>query len=193
VDTSDFQMFLEESLSGVSCFQVGSTMEPTLDPRLADLLLLISRLPARPRHTFRLQTNGILLHRHDHVKMRDAGLTILTVSDTLDPSVLKRLRGGTSLSKVKLNMTQFHKTCPHISIAFVITVTSINIDTVDDLVRSVLDLGVTAFNLRRLFYHPSSRIVDHSQMPALLVSHEEFSEMSAQVQAKYGSLARFML
>jgi len=87
-------------------------------------------------------------------------------------------------------MTQFHKTCPHISIAFVITVTSINID---NLVRSVLDLGVTAFNLRRLFYHPSSRIVDHSQMPALLVSHEEFSEMSAQVQAKYGSLARFML
>jgi molybdenum cofactor biosynthesis enzyme MoaA len=124
--------------------------------------------------------------------MRDAGLTILTVSvDTVDPSVFKRLRGGTSLPKVRSNLIEFHKHCPEITIAFVTTVTSLNIRSIDQLVQSGVDLGVTVFNLRQVFYHPDSRIVDHSQMPSLLVSDDDFLDMSAQVRAKYGHLVRF--
>jgi len=192
VDTSDFEMFLEESVSAANYFQVGCAMEPTLDPRLTDLMLLISRSPARPRRAFRLQTNGILLHRHDHEKMRDAGLTTLSVSiDTVDPSVFKQLRGCTCLSQVQENVTEFHKAYPEITLVFVATVTSLNIKSIDELIGAGLDLGVTRFNFRQVFYHPSSRIVDHAQMPSLLVPEDEFLEMAAKVQTKYGHLAKF--
>jgi molybdenum cofactor biosynthesis enzyme MoaA len=192
VSTADFRAFLEEGVSGVDLFQVGCAMEPTLDPRLGDLMLLVSRSPARPRQVFRLQTNGILLHRHDHVKMRDAGLTIVTVSvDTVDASVFKQLRGGTSLPRVKSNLIEFHKTCPEITLGFITTVTRLNIGSIDELVQSGLELGITVFNLRQIFYYSDSKIVDHSQMPSLLVSDGEFLDMSAQVRAKYGNLARF--
>src|SRR5215467_2031156 len=85
------------------------------------------RLPGQTNpHTSRLQTNGILLHRHDHGKMRDAGLTMLSLSvDTFDPTVFKQLRGGTSLARVKSNLIQFHEHCPNVSLVFVTTVTSL--------------------------------------------------------------------
>lgn len=192
VSIEDFRAFLERGVSGVNYFQVGCSMEPTFDPRLADLMLLIAQSRAKPKHAFRLQTNGILLHRHNHAKMRDAGLTILTVSvDTLDSSVFRRLRGGTSLAMVKANLIQFHEACPEITLAFVTTVTSLNVKSISELVRVGLDFDVTAFNLRQVFYYPDSKIVDHSQMPELLVRDDEFLDMAASVQAKYGRLARF--
>ena len=92
----------------VDNFQLGCIMEPTLDPRMTDLMLLVAGSRARPAHRFVLQTNGLLLHRHDHAKMRDAGLTHLSASiDSADPATHKLLRGGSSLSKTIANIVAF--------------------------------------------------------------------------------------
>src|SRR2546427_8356069 len=99
VDTEEFCTFLEENVLSINNFQVGCIMEPTLAPRLFDLMLITATSRGRPGKTFLLQTNGILLHRHDYSKMRDAGLTHLSVSiDAVDPMTHKLLRGGTSFA-----------------------------------------------------------------------------------------------
>jgi molybdenum cofactor biosynthesis enzyme MoaA len=192
IKTEDFQAFINNNVIGAKDFQFGCLMEPTLDPRLGDLMLLVAVSRAKPTRLFRLQTNGILLHRHDHGKMRDAGLTMLSLSvDTFEPIVFKRLRGGTSLAKVKSNLIRFRERCPNISLVFVTTVTSLNIHSIDILIQTGLELGVKHFNLRQMFYHRNSNIVDHSQMPTLIVADQEFAEMSERVRITYGNMAHF--
>jgi hypothetical protein len=78
-----------------------------------------------------------------------------------------------------------------VKLVFVTVVTSANIKSIDELIRCGLDLGVTVFNLRQVFYYPGSEIVDHSQMTTLLVPNDEFAEMCAEMRAKYGKFAAF--
>jgi molybdenum cofactor biosynthesis enzyme MoaA len=194
IDFDDFKAFPDEKVDSIDLFQFGCQMEPTLDKRLVRFMQAVADSPARPRKTLRLQTNGILLHRHDRDEMRAAGLNLLTVSvDAADPAVVKKLRGGTSLSKVLNNVREFHEACPTVRLVFVTTVTEANIDGIDQLVASGLDVGVTTFNLRQVSYQPNNIIVGHTQMPSLVVSNDRFSEMVERVTAKYSTQARFMI
>ena len=192
IDTEEFCAFLEENVLRVNNFQVGCIMEPTLDFRLCDLLLMIANSPGRPSQTFLLQTNGILLHRHDHGKMRDAGLTQLSVSiDAADPATHKLLRGGTSMAKVHSNIVAFRKACPATEVMFITTVTSVNVHAMEALVAFGLDLGVRQFVFREMFYYPESDVVDHAKMPALLLGENDFSQMKLRLVAKFGQQANF--
>jgi len=191
IDLEEFRSFLAEKVIAADMFQVGCIMEPTLDKRLSDFMLAVAASPAKPKHTFMLQTNGILLHRHDPAKLIEAGLTILSVSvDSATTDTHKDLRGGTSLPKVQNNIIGFHKACPSVRIVFLTTVTSGNIDEADDLVAWGLSAGVKEFIFRQMFYHPKSGIVDHSRMPGLLVTAEEFAAMKDRVTAKFSQHAR---
>jgi len=85
ISFDDFRIFLSESIASAGVFQFGCQMEPTLDARLCDFMTAVSQSPAKPKKLFRLQTNAILLHRHDHGRMLEAGLNFLTVSmDSVD-------------------------------------------------------------------------------------------------------------
>ena len=113
-----------------------------MDKRLADMVLMIAESPAKPACHCILQTNGILLHRHDHDKLRRSGLTRLSVSmDAIDPALQKDLRNGTSLEKVLRNVREFMHECPQTRVEFITTVTSTNIDKVDDLIAAGLEMG----------------------------------------------------
>jgi MoaA/NifB/PqqE/SkfB family radical SAM enzyme len=193
VDTAEFREFLEHNIIGVENFQLGCIMEPTLDPRLCDLMLMIAHSRGKPRKMFFLQTNGILLHRHDLGEMRDAGLTHLYLSiDSADPATLRLLRGGTSISKVHSNVVAFQKTCPSARIIFITTVTSLNIHEMDALVAFGLDLGVEKFILREVFYNPENDVVDHSKMPGILLKANDFSQMKHGLIARFGKRANFV-
>lgn len=186
IDTDEFAAFLQTKVIEAAGFQVGCVMEPTLDKRLADIMLIIANSPAKPTNEYILQTNGILLHLHDHRKMNDAGLTRLSVSmDAADPEIQKSLRGGMSIQKVIRNVEGFRKECPRVSVEFVTTVTSANVDKLEALVELGLGLGVQRFIFRELFYYPDNDIVDHSRMPGLLLKTGQFSEMTERIQARY--------
>ena len=156
IDREDFKTFLDDSVVGTEVFQIGCIMEPTLDERMCDFMHIVAQSPARPRSSFRLQTNGILLHRHDAGKMQAAGLTHLSVSvDSAATSTHKDLRGGTSLAKVERNLRTFHRSCPSVHIVFLTTVTSANIAGLRELIKWGLDVGATSFVFRQVFHHPT--------------------------------------
>lgn len=193
IPIEDLSEFLEHNVVSVDNFQVGCIMEPTLDPRLADVVSLLagSRTPAK--HSFVLQTNGILLHMHDQEKMREAGLSDLSVSiDAADPAIHKALRGGTSMAKVHGNIAAFRKRCPSVKVTFIATVTTLNIGGMSELVQFGLSLGVEKFVLREVFYHPSSNVVDHSRMPSLVLQENEFARMKEQVLGQFEGKAEFV-
>jgi MoaA/NifB/PqqE/SkfB family radical SAM enzyme len=168
-------------------------MEPTLDMRLADFMLLIAESPAKPACDFILQTNGILLHRHDHGKLRKAGLTRLSVSmDAADPEVQRDLRNGTSLQKVLRNVKGFIDACPKTSVEFITTVTRANIDKVDELVAVGLDIGISQFVFREVFYYPENDVVDHTRMPELVLRKGEFRQMMDRVLGRFEGRANFV-
>jgi len=186
IDTAEFQAFLESHVISTNNFQVGCIMEPTMDSRLCDLLLLIAQSKAKPKNQYALQTNGILLHRHDFGKMRAAGINNLSVSvDAAEQDTTKTLRGGTNLSRVTSNIKSFHEAYPACGITFVTTVTSANVTRMADLVRLGLDLGVGYFIFREIFYHPESEVVNHAKMPDLLLKDNQFALMQKELTDKF--------
>ncbi|WP_423414773.1 radical SAM protein [Hyphomicrobium sp. B1] len=193
IDTDEFSTFLQTKILGTSGFQVGCIMEPTLDKRMADFMLLVANSPAKPTNEFILQTNGILLHRHDPKKMNDAGLTRLSVSmDAADPEIQKSLRGGMSLEKVLRNVEGFIKNCPEVAIDFITTVTSANIDKLDTLVTLGCGLGIRRFIFRELFYYPDNNVVDHSRMPGLMLKRGQFMQMAELMKVRFGDKAQLI-
>ena len=70
LEEEDFRRFINNNVISTNRFQMGCAMEPTMDPRLTDLMLMVAASPAKPRLAFTLQTNGTLLHRHDYAKIR---------------------------------------------------------------------------------------------------------------------------
>lgn len=188
-----FRAFLDHNVLGVNHFQVGCIMEPTLDARLADLMLEIARSRARPSDVFMLQTNGILLHKHDTAKMREAGLNLLSVSvDAAEPGTQKELRNGTSLDKVIRNVAAFKTAMPQTEIDFITTVTSANIDKTTALVDLGLGLGVSRFWFREVFYHRDNDVVDHARMPELMLKPGQFEEMRQSLLARFGKKTEFV-
>jgi molybdenum cofactor biosynthesis enzyme MoaA len=192
IDSDQFRTFLYAKIGRVLNFQVGCIMEPTMDKRLADIVLLIAESPARPAYDFILQTNGLLLHRHDEGKLRDACLTRLSVSmDAADPALQKDLRGGTSLEKVLRNISGFMAACPQTRVEFITTVTRGNFDKVDELIAVGLNMGVKRFVFREVFYYPDNNVVDHSRMPELVLHKGEFRQMMDRVLGQFEGMADF--
>jgi MoaA/NifB/PqqE/SkfB family radical SAM enzyme len=193
IPTEDLSAFLDQNVVSVENFQVGCIMEPTLDPRLAEVVSMIGASKAPAKQSFMLQTNGILLHRHDQQKMRDAGLTDLSVSiDAADPAIHKALRGGTSMAKVHSNIAAFRKNCPSVLVTFITTVTTLNIGVMSELVEYGLSLAVEKFVLREVFYYPTSDIVDHTRMQSLVLQEGEFARMKEEVLGRFGGKAEFL-
>jgi molybdenum cofactor biosynthesis enzyme MoaA len=181
-------------VAGTDLFQFGCQMEPTLDERLVEFMQSVHDSAAAPRKMFRLQTNGILLHRHDAIRMRDAGLNFLAVSvDSADPAAMRQLRGGTSVKKVYRNVEAFHKTCPEVRVAFITTATARNIDLIRPLIVSGLEVGISTFNLRQVLYDLSNNIVDHSRMAPLVVSDDAFDAMAEAIKSEFGKRADFAI
>jgi MoaA/NifB/PqqE/SkfB family radical SAM enzyme len=185
-----FLDFLHENVLEVDLFQLGCVMEPTLDPRMCDFLLDVSQSPAKPRSRLVLQTNGILLHKHSPARLRDAGLTDLSVSiDSADAGIHKALRGGTNVSKVARNVEGVRRECPDIRAEFVTTVTRANVDHLEALIAFGLDLGVSCFVLREVFYKPDNEVVDHSRMPSLVLAPGDFDTRVASLTAAFAGRA----
>jgi molybdenum cofactor biosynthesis enzyme MoaA len=186
IDLDDFRQFLETHVLGVEQFQFGCGMEPTMDLRLCDFMDAVAAAPAKPSRGIRLQTNGILLHKHDPERMKKAGLSLVTVSvDSVNESTQKGLRGGTNLAKVQRNLLEFLQACPSVRVGFVTVVTSENIDETDDLVAWGVDAGVKQFEFRQVFHYPSSQIVDHSRMAGLTITSEQFAAMRARLESRF--------
>jgi MoaA/NifB/PqqE/SkfB family radical SAM enzyme len=186
-----FTSFLHQKVLGANFFQVGCVMEPTLDPRLTAFLLAIAASPAPP-DTLMLQTNGTLLHKHDYSAMREACLAKLCVSlDTADPQIQKDLRDGLSLRRVLANIKSFSLACPQAALEFVCTVTSSNVDQAPSLVHLGLDVGVRSFIFREMFYHRTSRIVDHARMPALQLAEGRFLRLRDNILCAFAGQAAF--
>ena len=189
VPTDTLRTILAERVIAVRHVQIGCVMEPTLDERLPDLLLDVRRIRP-PEQALILQTNGILLHRHDHGKIADAGVTTLSVSiDAADPNVHKVLRGGTSLAKVAGNIRRFREMCAAADVHFITTVTRVNLAALEDLVRFGIDLGVSRFVLREVFHYPDSDVVDHARMPELLLQPGEYSAMAEQLRGRFPAVS----
>ena len=190
----EFVRFLDHNVESVDFFQHGCAMEPTLDPRLTDFMVAFAERFPRPKDGVRLQTNGLLLHRHDPERMRAGGLTMLTVSmDTVDAEAFKSLRGGSSPRKVQANIAAFRAALPEVKVALLMTVTSENIAAVDDLVQYAISAGVAFVELRQMFYFRFNNVVDHSRMPGLLVDDTAFLEMAERVKQHYLGQMRFFV
>ena len=70
-------------------------------------------------------------------------------------------------------------------------VTRANVDAMDALVALGLDLGVSGFVLRAVFYLPENNVVDHARMPELLLGPDDFARMRDRLTARFGGRARF--
>lgn len=189
VSEEDFLKFINTQISSVKNFQIGCAMEPTMDKRMTKFALMISKSHANPTGMFRLQTNGILIHRHKIDEMKEAKINRITISiDTIDENIHRELRGGSDLKQILKNINDLKKQWPSVNVHFITTVTSRNINGIFDLVKYATDIGINLVELRKMFYFPDSKIIkDHFKMKELMVSDEEFDNSSTKVLEKFGN------
>ena len=193
IDLSELRQFLNTCVDRVGSFQIGCAMEPTLDLRLCDFVEMIAELKARPSKDFILQTNGLLLHRHDYQRLAGAGINLISISiDVAEPETQKALRGGMSLEKLLRNVKDFRARCPDIAVEFITTVTTANVEKADSLVTLGLENGIRRFTFREVFYLPENHIVDHSRMPNLVLTAGQFEAMRVRILRQFGEKAEFI-
>ena len=79
-----------------------------------------------------LQTNGVLLHRHDLSTMYDMKLTHLSLSiNSSNEKAFSLLRGGAKFERITRNMIEFRESCPSVMVQFITTVTNVNFDQIE--------------------------------------------------------------
>lgn len=193
IDLSELRHVLNTRVDSVGTFQIGCGMEPTLDSRLCDFVEMIAASKARPSKDFILQTNGLLLHRHDYRRLAGAGINLISISvDVAEPATQKALRGGMSLEKLLRNVKDFRARCPDVAVEFITTVTTANVEKTDSVVTLGLENGIRRFTFREVFYLPENHIVDHSRMPNLVLIAGQFEEMRMWLLSKFGEKAEFI-
>lgn len=179
--------FLESNVLSMDNFQVGCVMEPTLDKRMVEFIEIAGSSLSRPTKCLMLQTNGVLLHTHDWDRIREAGLTHLSVSiDTAHEDTFKLLRGGAKLSKILRNLENFLKVCPDVFVQFISTVNSANVDEMAELVQVGRELGAQKFVMREMFFDPTNRIVNHEDMRQLILPQGRFAKMTKKLKKQFG-------
>lgn len=191
LELPDFESFLRDRVKHINHFQFGCRMEPTLDRRLVDFMEALHNSPARPNSSVVLQTNAILLHRHDGQRMVDAGLTDIQVSiDTLNEGVFAELRGGAKIGKILRNIQEFMERFPAVRIKFIVTVAKTNLPHVEDLVEFAANNGVTSVIVREMFHIPGSKRVDDEKMEKLVLAEGEFADLAATLKDRFGDKLR---
>lgn len=193
LDKNDLIKFIDEQIDSVDAFQFGCQMEPTMDRRLGELLKLVSKSKARPRNCFRLQTNGILLNKHNLDDFKEAGISLFTISlDTLDPEVHKELRGGSDIQKILTNIINLRKSWDDVEIKFVTTLNKLNINLLEDVIKYAVDNKIDGICIRNMFYFPNSSIIqDHEKMQAIVLDNEVFLNETNALKEKYKNYISF--
>lgn len=149
ITPGDLEGFLRDNVLSLKSFQLGCAREPTIDTNMGRFLVAVRAL-ADPGH-LRVQTNGLLLERHDPEDFRRADVTFLSFSiDSVDPAVNAKLRGGASCERIVENLRRFRDACPEMKIAFVTVVTALNVDGAEEVVKAGLELGVETFSFREV-------------------------------------------
>jgi MoaA/NifB/PqqE/SkfB family radical SAM enzyme len=148
---------------------------------------MINTSKARPKKSFRLQTNATLLDKHNLLALKEAGITVFTISiDTIDAEVHKELRGGSDLEKILSNIAMLRLTWPEVQIKFVTTVNKLNVDLLDELLGYAAKHKINGVELRRMFYFPKSNVIqDHEKMKAILLDNEHFLSKALELKSKY--------
>ena len=193
VSEEQFTNFLETKIKSINHFSLGCAMEPTMDKRMTKFALLLKNSGKKPNGVFRLQTNGILLDRHNLDELKESEMNTINFSiDTIDSEVHKKQRGGSDIGKILANVIKVRKEWKEVSIQFVTTITSQSAPTVEDLIKFSIDNGVNEMVLRKMFYHVGSRVIqNHEQMKEMLMTSEEFDLLCAPLIQKYKEKIKF--
>ncbi len=195
VSEEDFKNFIDIQVKSIKDFQIGCAMEPTMDKRMNNFIKMVGQTHAKPTGMFRIQTNGILLHKHDYEVWENCGVNMLSVSvDTLDPDIHKVLRGGSDIKKIIKNIEDVRKKCPKLKMWFITTVSSDNINLLPELIKYGIDIGVKGIELRKMYYSPSSTIIkDHEKMKSLLLSNEQFNDSANSLKKQWSDRINFYI
>lgn len=188
ISIEDFNNFLLTQVASVYNFQIGCGMEPTVDNRLLEFVKIISTSHAKPRNSFRLQTNATLIHRHNIEALYDNGINNFTISiDSLDPAIHKEQRDNSDLQQILDNIKLIKVKCKRAPIHFITTVTSKSINSLEDLILYAISSKISLIELRQMFYKPYGKevIKDHNKMKELIIDSETFKNKTNILKQKY--------
>jgi hypothetical protein len=189
-DLDDLKEVLQKVVLSAENVCVGCTMEPTLDPRLADVFEAIASTRAKPSRTFALQTNGTLLKKVDLARLLEAGLNQVNISvDTLDGKTLSYLRGVNPKGLIA-NVASLRRNHPQLELWLLATVTTANIQQIPDLIRSFLEMGVHRFTLHEVFHVGGTGNVE--VMQSLLLEDGAFYALKENVMREFAGQADFV-
>jgi MoaA/NifB/PqqE/SkfB family radical SAM enzyme len=193
VKEEDFIRFINTQIESTEIFQIGCAMEPTMDKRLTWFAKTVKESKARPTLLFRLQTNGLLLDRHNIDELREAGINRISISmDTVDPETHKNLRGGSDVFKIMKNIEWLRERWPDSNIQLITTVSKLNINGLGDLAKFAVSNKVLKMELRKMFYYPASRVIqNHDKMKEMSLENAVFLEAANKLKEQYKGIIDF--
>lgn len=128
-----------DTLSPAELFIPQGIGESTMHPNIVELIRIASK--ANKFDRIEINTNGLARKVDFYSELFDAGLNTLSVSvDTLDESLIERVRSGTDVSKLDGRLKEFATRFPG-QIGIRVTVSKWNKDKLSELLRRLDELG----------------------------------------------------
>ena len=147
----EFEGFLSSSLKSVRYVQFGCGQEPMLDQRLPDFFSALRRSSVAVSKISMI-TNGSLLRRFDLGRLIEDGLDELQVSiDTVDPVINNATRDGTDIHSIVSSLQSVSREYEELEIVFSVTVNSMSIHCLEDLLDFGQSLSVKKYYVREVF------------------------------------------
>ena len=173
--------FFQQQVKSVDHIVYGCAMEPTINRDLGQFLLAARQL-ANPSGDLAIQTNGILLDRHDPAIMREAGLNLISLSiDSIRPETIQVLRDGTDINRVLANIDRLRNAIPGLQIMYSTVVTSRNLSEIEELVEFAQENGVRDVWLREVTYQQENVPPERAE---LVLAPGQFDELERSIRAR---------
>lgn len=182
----DLLHFVNNYVLKVDNFQIGVGMEPTMDKRMMQFIKLIQDSKAKPLSTFRLQTNGTLLHKFNLKEIKSLGINNVSISlDTVDKDLHKQLRGSSDLHTILSNIEQVSQEWEQ-GPTLVCVVNKLNAKSLPELLDYAIKTKIKTVELRQMIYWSDSNIIqNHKLMENITMSEREFETDIAELKQNY--------
>jgi hypothetical protein len=98
---------------------------------------------------------------------------------------------GKDEMSVERNVKEILKACPKIRLKIIATVTTANIDELEDLITWGLNLSCEVFHIREVFFLAQSPIINKEEMGSLILKPGQFDKLRASL-VRYEKSAKFI-
>lgn len=170
MNMQDFHNFMK-NITNVKEIQFGCNYEATIDKRLIEFIRVLKEyIDVEKLDDFRIQTNGLLIHKLDLEELRSLGINKFSISlDSIDPKLLAQLRGGTDFKVLDKNIKLLVNSNLGFEVKLMSVLTKQNFFDIENIIKYAIENHIKSIRFREVDIY---EFIDSSNKDNLSMNRE---------------------